>query len=52
MVAFVSDPAKEGSHYVESASEHLQTDLFQSYEEFEDEAQELFKVCFWLRRFF
>jgi hypothetical protein len=48
MAAFVSDFSKEGTHYSENGSVLkgcLQEELFQAYEDFENEAQELFKVC-------
>ena len=46
MVAFVSDFSKEGTQYPDSkwVRDASQEELFAAFEDFEDEAQELFKV--------
>jgi hypothetical protein len=46
MVAFVSDSSKEGTHYPDqkSVKDVSQEELLRSFEEFEDDSQELFNV--------
>ena len=46
MVAFISDPSKEGTRYPDSkwVRDASQEELFGAFEDFEEEAQQLFKV--------
>jgi hypothetical protein len=46
MVAFISDPSKEGTRYPDTkwVREGTQEELLGAFEDFEEEAQQMFRV--------